>query len=129
MPDLGDPIPPTVVKSGSERCRSRHTTWRAGLPTSIHQRPDTTAAGRPTILADRIDRQRAIALFLYGSADEKAQKRLYHVVGSKRKKEGRKRPPVGKEAGKLVASRAKLRAYWDELSSNKIEGECRNSPG
>lgn len=127
MPDLNDPIPPTVVKSGSKRPQKPPQRRVAGKFAREHPPincatpppPPQPAADDPG--RDRIEGAAAIALFLYGSADEKAQKRLYHAVGAKRKKEGRKRPPVGKEAGKLVASRTKLRAYWDELSSDEIE--------
>lgn len=81
------------------------------------QRPRGAPAS--VIVGDRLEGAREIAAFLYGSGDEKNVRRVYHAIR-------RNRLPSGKDGGQLIASKAKLLAHWDRLTTSKSNGQGRD---
>jgi hypothetical protein len=65
-----------------------------------------------TLADDRLDGAAEIALFVYGKADKRAIKRIYHAIAVGV-------IPARRVGGRLLASKAKIRAAYD-LQTNPL---------
>jgi hypothetical protein len=115
---IDDPAQSDTTRPPQKRERGRFAPEHDPPP----DRPTTSLGPRSApgsvIVGDRLEGASQIALFWFGSDDAHSIRRLYHAVR-------RNRLPTGKDGGKLIASKAKLLAHWNNQTSSKSNGQGR----